>query len=330
MWKKRIVCLALLALCAVVLTACQPKEHEIFSEVPPAPTQVPELSSITPEPKTQADPTATVPQAEEVPDPQGQPDASTGGIDYDDPANNPAAEEDGQDVEFIVDMTPAPMPATPEPFLSGEYPGATPMMIDPIDKPTPTPVPKITFDTKSGFDTYTAGELHLSFKGPKGWVLSGPGGWGPGSDAPDTYTLTNPDTALDYTAQIRIRVVSVNEQYNKSDLDKEVKALRDAARNEMEFTEFNRYDTASRAFIKIRDPKSSDENPKYVFIEDKGQETQFRGVLAENGAKVAGRMIIGCYNKKLYILYCTYPSGELREAFETIFTTARESLTLIP
>ena len=38
MWKKRILSLTLLVLCAVLLTACQPQDQEIYSDTPPTAT----------------------------------------------------------------------------------------------------------------------------------------------------------------------------------------------------------------------------------------------------------------------------------------------------
>ncbi len=249
--------------------------------------------------------------------------APTGLINFDDPQYNPENEENGQ-TEELIDV-PGNAAPTPAPTDNGRYAGATPMIIDPIDKPTPTPVPNIQF-TDSDYTTYEAAELHLSFQAPAGWILEGPTSWEAGSDMLDTYTLTDTNLSLDYAAQIRIRVVPVNKQYSKNELDKEVKAVRDAVRSELGFAKFDNYDVASYNFIKTRDPQSSVESPKYKFIDNKGRYTRFKGTLKENGAKVSGRVIVNCYNKKLYILVASYPGGDLQEAYEEVYRKVRDTL----
>ena len=307
-------CLALV-LCAVLLTACQPQDQEIYSDTPPTATP-----TFAPAPEPQE--TEFIQSFVEVP-------GSTA-IDFDDPQYNPEAEEGGQEEEIISAITVAQTPVpTPAPTVNSAYAGATPVPIDPINKPTPTPVPKIAFKD-SDYTTYEAAELHISFQGPSGWILEGPTSWEAGGDSMDTYTLTNPDTSLDYAGQIKIRVVPVNNQYSRSDLDKEVKAVRDSIRNELGFSKFDNYDVASYNFIKIKDEKSTAEAPKYKFIDNKGRYTRFKGTLKENGARVGGRVIVNCYNKTLYILAATYPGGDLQEAFEDVYRKVRDTLVLNP
>ena len=317
MWKKRILCLALV-LCAGLLTACQQGDREVYSDAPP--TATPTFA-----PAQDPQPTEFVQQ-----DTGTAETLVTGGsqIDFDDPQFNPASEEGGQEEEIAFNVTQTPVP-TPAPTVNSAYAGATPVPIDPINKPTPTPVPNITFKD-SDYQTYEAPELHLSFQGPIGWVLEGPTSWEAGGSTMDTYTLTNPDTELDYAGQIKIRVVNVNSQYAKNDLDKEVKAVRDSIRNELGFSKFDNYDLASYNFVKVRDEKSTPEAPKYSFVSNKGRYTRFKGTLKGNGAKVGGRVIVNCYDKTLYILAATYPGGDLQEAFEDVYRKVRDTLILNP
>lgn len=312
--KKRMLCLALLLCAAVMLTACGQRDQEIYSETPPTAT-----------------PTfAPAPEAQQVWETAQPTDMIAGSqINFDDPQYNPEAEEGGQEEEIYVTIpqaTPEPV-ETPVPFQASEYAGATPAPIDPINKPTPTPVPKIEYKD-SDYVTYTATELHLSFDGPAGWILEGPTSWEPGSDIMDTYTLTDPNMSLDYQAQIRIREVPVNKQYTNGELDKEVKAARDSIRSALGFSKFDNYDLASYNFIKVQDASSTAEKPKYSFIENRGRYTRFKGTLKENGAKVAGRVIANTHDKTLYILAATYPGGELQEAFENVYRKVRDTLII--
>ncbi len=313
MLKKRIFCVVLV-LCAVLLTACQQQDREVYSDTPPTATPP---ATRTPEPQPEAEEVQTIPIS-----------ADDSGTDFDDPQYNPEAEEGGQEEEIPINISQTPTP-TPAPTVNSAFAGATPVPIDPINKPTPTPVPKIEFKD-SDYVTYDAAALHLTFQGPAGWRLEGPTSWEPGGDSMDTYTLTNEGTELDYAARIRIRVINVNSQYSRSDLDKEVKAVRDSIRNELGFSRFDNYDVASYNFIKIRDEKSTAEAPKYKFVDNKGRYTRFKGTLKENGAKVGGRVIVNCYNKALYILAVTYPGGDLQETFEDVYRKVRDTTILNP
>ena len=89
---------------------------------------------------------------------------------------DPASEEDDytgdaastpEEIHLPTLVTPPPT-NTPIPVISGQYSGATPVVIDPIDKPTPTPLPALSFT----YQTYTASNLNLTFEGPAGWVAT--------------------------------------------------------------------------------------------------------------------------------------------------------------
>ncbi len=318
MMKKRILCLVLVICAAALLTACQQREQEIYPDTQPTFTPVPTAKPVESVPET----VSQDPVSMNLPDTNTTDTSDSFSLNYNGLGYNPEDEEDGQTEELIINVSAQPETVTPAPVISSIYAGATPVLIDPIDKPTPTPVPKIEYKDND-YVTYEASELHLTFMAPAGWRLEGPTGWGQGSDAMDTYTLTNPDEALDYAAQVKIRVVPVNKEYTTNELSKEVIATRDSVRSELGFATFDKYDTASYNFI-----KTVGANGKAEFIKNKGVYTRFKGTLKENGAKVAGRIIVNCHNKTLYILSCTYPGGELQEAFENVYRKVRDTLTL--
>ena len=298
MWKKRILCLVLVLCTAVLLTACQQKEREVFPEEAPTPTP-----ALTPEPARES-------QAA----PQSQTDSSASSqIDFDNPEYNPAAEEGGQDEEIILVVTAAP--ATPAPTMNSEYAGATPVVIDPIDKPTPTPVPKVTFS----YTTYDVNALHLSFQGPTGWVTD--------DSQTDTFTLTNPDQSMDFPAQITIRVLPLNKDYSEKELTKEVKGAVETLRSTLGFSKFDPSNTATHHFLRTQNSKG-----KYEFIKNKAVYMSFTGTLKEGGVKVAGRVIVNCYNKTLYIMTCIYPGrdSDLRNTYEDVYRKVRDTLNIVP
>ena len=121
MWKKRILCLVLVLCAALAMTACQQKET--------FPTSVQPETQVTEVPQDQQNIFG------ETPLPQS--------IDFDDGSYNPASEEGGDSEDLLALIAEADREGTTEmPIIQSEYAGATPVLIDPIDKPTPTPLPR--------------------------------------------------------------------------------------------------------------------------------------------------------------------------------------------
>ena len=210
MLKKRILCLALILCAALILTACQ-QQQETFPNQPRQDTGTVQ----------QAAPQQLIPT--EAPVSQQ--------LNFDDGSYDPASEEGGA-AEAVYDNG-----VTPAPVMQSEYAGATPVKIDPVDKPTPTPLPTITFS----YAAYTAANLHLTFEGPAGWI--------PNDSAADYYSLTNPDPSMDYEAKVELRTVAVGKDYSKKELENEVKARIEAVRSELNFKSFDSSKTAHRFFI---------------------------------------------------------------------------------
>ena len=275
MWKKRILCLALVVCAALVMTACQQKET-----FPTSPVQ-----------QEQA-------QQQEVP---AQDEQNIFGdtpvpqqINFDDGSYDPTSEEGGNEEMLPSDLT-ASDGTTPAPTMKSEYAGATPVLIDPIDKPTPTPLPKLAFT----YATYEAPALHLTFEAPAGWL--------PDDSASDTYKLTNPDPSMDYPATLSIRLVPVSKNYNKNELIKEVKSALDTIGSDG-FQKFERSNTAGRKFM----------NADGIYA-------NYSGTTIDN-VKVAGRIIIACSNKMLYILDVSYPQGYTKTYVDGVYDKFRHTV----
>ena len=274
MWKKRIVCLVLVMCAALVMTACQQKEtfptspQEIQTTAVPADEQ--NIFGDTPVPKPE--------------------------IDFDDGSYDPSQEEGGDQEEVVAPLQlDGP---TAAPTVKGEYAGATPVLIDPVDKPTPTPLPTLTFY----YQKYEAKALDLSFEGPTGWL--------PDDSEPDTYTLTNPDPSMDYAAKLSIRVVPVSKNYVKNDLIKEVKGTLDTLGSDG-FKKFDKSNTAGRKFMGVD-----------------GIYANYTGTTMDD-VKIAGRIIISCANKKLYILNVSYPQGYTKTYVDGVYDKFRHTVKLI-
>ena len=271
MWKKRILCLVLVVCAAMALTAC--KQKETF------PTTAQPTNAPTAEPQAEQSIFA------EPAEPQS--------INFDDGSYDPTQEEGG-DQELI---SVAENPVTAAPTMKSDYAGATPVLIDPVDKPTPTPLPTLTFS----YSKYEASALHLTFEAPSGWV--------PDDSQPDTYKLTNPDPSMDYAAFLSIRTVPVNKNYTKNELIKEVKNTLDTLGGDG-FKKFERSNTAGRVFM----------NSDAIYA-------NYTGTLTD-GTKVAGRVIIACTNKTLYILHVSYPQGYTKTYVDNVYDKFRHTVKL--
>ena len=153
MWKKRILCLALVLCAAMAMTACQQKET--------FPTSVQPETQVTEVPQDQQNIFG------ETPLPQS--------IDFDDGSYDPASEEGGDSEDLLALIAEADREGTTEmPIIQSEYAGATPVLIDPIDKPTPTPLPPVPDTVRSqGAAEMVTPEpaLHNGSQGEKVWQL---------------------------------------------------------------------------------------------------------------------------------------------------------------
>ena len=273
--KKKIVCLVLVLCAALLLTACG-QQQESFPNQPRQDNAQTQQSN------------AVQIEVPAEPAPQQQQ------INFDDGSYDPASEEGGQQ-EAVAEV------ATPAPIMQSEYAGATPVRIDPIDKPTPSPVPKLTFT----YAQYTASNLHLAFEGPAGWL--------PDESAADTYTLSYPNPAMDYEAKIVLRTANVGKDYTQKELIAEVKAQADALRSAGNFKSFDPSDTAARFFI--------DGNGVYIAYKGYLNDTQETGV--------AGRIIVNTVNKTLYVLHVSYPRALADTFAEGVYNKVRHSMKLV-
>ncbi len=275
MSKKQMLCLVL-ALCAVVLTACG--QREVFDTTLPQQRQ---QQTATDEPAQDLFGSAVV-----------------GPADYDDGSYDPSAEEGG-DWEEIDDTEQSAPVITAPPMMQSEYAGATPVLIDPIDKPTPTPLPTLSFS----YVTYEAPSLHMTFEGPSGWTVD--------DTISDTYTLINPDPSMDYAAKLIVRAVPVNKQYTKSELTREVKGMLDTLSGGGELTGFSPSNTAERTFLGAT-----------------GIYANYKAVVKDTGAEIAGRLIVVCVDKTLYSLHVSYPRGYTEFYVSNVYDKFRHSVKL--
>lgn len=283
MMRKKVLWLALILCAALILTGCQQKAI---------------YDTTLPQDRTQQTNAETAEQAPVQQDVFGSADASP---DYDDGSYDPTQEEGG-DWESVDDVNLSEIIAsnadTPAPTMQSEYAGATPALIDPIDKPTPTPLPKINLT----YMTYEAAALHMSFEGPAGWTVD--------ESVSDTFRLTNPDTSMDYAAELIVRAIPVNKQYSRSELSREVKGMLDTLSGSGDYKSFEPSNTADR-----------------TILGSTGVYANYKATL-KDGTQIAGRMIVVCVDKTLYTLHVTYPRGYTDFYVENVYNKFRHSVKL--
>lgn len=186
---------------------------------------------------------------------------------------------------------------TPMPTVRGEYAGATPVVIDPIDKPSPTPAPAIAFE----YQVYDANNIHLSFEGPAGWIVTNSTG--------DTFTISNPATNVDYVASLSVQATKVGSAYQLADLKKEVK---------------NFMNTLSKAFSSF----SSSSTAERSMLQSTGVYADYTATMAD-GVKVAGRVQVCCVDKTLYILHMSVPRAYMENYKDTVYHQFRHSVSIV-
>ena len=264
--KKSLRVLALLML-AVLLTGCAAQEQNF----PDADT-----AQASAQQRDPMDLTTPVPR-QELDLPEG----------YD-----PASEESGED-EVYNDN------AVYDDYGRNVYAGATPIPIDPIDMPTPTPKPTLKFE----FGTVTSDKLHLMFDAPQGWGID--------DSVSDAVTLINPNELDGYSAQMTIRVYSVASTFKINDLKAELRnTLKDLG--QYNFTKWKTTELANRTILK-----------KDGFYAD------YEGTYTSD-VSIYGRVMMALLdNNQVIMLHLSCPNGYFNSSYKTVINHVRDSLKQI-
>ncbi len=283
-WKP-MLCL-LIALVTLSSCAGNKEEPKVFAEVtqnlgPVQETQAP--------PPSQEDPEGVSVFARnpgDVNESIGEfsPEDALGEENYmDDSAFDPDAEADAYNAADAY--------ATPYPFA-----GSTPIPLDPVDMPSPTPRTALVF----AYAPYSLSSLGLNFEGPQGWI--------PDESGTEIFTLTEPESQLKdgQLGMIKIYASPVNSNYSENDLKAEItQRLKDIGATN--FSEWSPSMTASR-----------------FLMGGKGIYANYSGTLA-NGVKVGGRIHSTCLDKVLYTIEIVYPQG-YKEDYLNIFSKMRSTI----
>ena len=293
--RKKLMLILCLILCAGMLAACSGgNQNERFPVISTQSIQNYNTTAATDAPSVSAPETQGESLVDEL-------------TNFDDGAYDPASEEDEGEPPLsgsVFDNTYAPIveQSTPTvaPTVNSQYAGASPVVIDPIDKPTPTPLPPITF----AYQTYNATKLHLSFDAPAGWIVD--------DSASDTYILTQPanEAVPEYTSMITVRVTTVSSQYNASDLAREVKQMLETIGANGTFSSFSESLMAER-----------------TLLGKTGVYANYTAVTT-SGAEAAGRVHATCIDKTLYTVHITYPRGYRDTYVDQVYDKFRSTVQI--
>ncbi len=273
MKKQWFMALALL-MCLCLLTGCQTSEPEKFTV---------KTAGTTGNQNQQTAQSQPAQEEEDNYDPLAEEDDYSGDLDY-----------------WAGEIaTPAPATATPAPTVRSEHAGATPVPMDPIDKPTPTAPPPLQ---QFSYKTYDATKLGLSFEAPTGWTVV--------DTADDTYIIQNPNAAVAYPATLTIHAEKVSSQYSENDLKTVIKNMLNAIGQAEELDEYSPSSTASRSLLGAT-----------------GVYANYTGEL-NTGVEIAGRVHAACVEKVLYTVHITYPREYTDGYKEQVYDKLRDTIQI--
>ena len=210
-------------------------------------------------------------------------------------ANTDEVEEEAWEAPALP--TQVAVTATPAPTVRSEYAGATPVVIDPIDKPTATPVPAL----QVSYTTYDAIKLGLSFEGPAGWLMD--------DSASDTFIIQNPNALIDYPATLTLRAEKVSADYSTSELKTVVNSMISAIGTAG-------FDTYS--------PSSTDTR---ALLGKTGVYANYSGTLTD-GRQVYGRVHAVCVDRVLYTIHISTPKAQWNDYKEKVYDHLKDTLTI--
>ncbi len=289
-WKLMVCLLAAL----FALTACSGK---------PSAEDFPDI--------TQAiGPTAT-PTAAPTPEPVQEPDLSGiggGSIFAENPYlqdfsdMDPLAEEGYIDAEFgVLENTTSWDISAADTTPSTVYPyaGSTPIPLNPVDMPTPTPKPDLSFT----YAQYIASTAGVTFEGPANWQVNETQSY--------VFVLSEPTTQIKDGQQCIITVSAepIGTNYDKRDLETHVEQRLDTIGGS-QFTDFKPSYTATRHMMGST-----------------GVYANYSGTLTD-GTEVGGRIHYVSIDNVLYGLEIVFPEG-FRDDFIDVFGEIRSSLKRI-
>lgn len=175
------------------------------------------------------------------------------------------------------------------------YAGSTPIPLDPVDAPTPTPRPELSFS----YTPYTAA-IGLTFEAPVGWLVD--------ESVNEVFVLTEPVEQMKDNQQcvVTISAIPVTSNYTENNLKTEV-TQRLSTISATNFAEWKPSLTATR-----------------YLMGSKGVYANYSGKLAD-GTEIGGRIHYTCIDKVLYGVEIVFPLG-YKDDFLNVFSKVRETI----
>ena len=284
---KLVVCLVMAAL---MLCACSaPESPEDFPDITQAlgPTATP---TAVPAPEPQAD------VAQDDGMAGGESIFSTNPYDVD---ISGITDEDIYSEENYVDPYEDQLVAYVPQGTPYPYAGSTPIPLDPVDMPTPTPRPDLAFT----YSTYIASTVGVTFQGPVSWMVD--------ESMPSMMVLSEPTGQIKDGQQcvVTLSAEPVSSNYDQGDLKRHVT---------------QRLDT-----LYISD--YSDWKPSYTATRYMmGEEGVYANYTAtrSDGVEIGGRIHYTCIDNVLYGLEIVFPVG-YKDDFIDVFGEIRSSMEMI-
>lgn len=176
------------------------------------------------------------------------------------------------------------------------YAGSTPIPLDPVDMPSPTPRPSLSFT----YVSYTSYGLGVTFEGPAGWQVD--------ESQTQMMILSEPSGQIKEGQQciITLSAEPVSSNYSESDLKSHVKQRLDTIYTS-DMSDYSPSLTATR-----------------YMMGQKGVYANYTGTLLD-GTEVGGRIMYVCLDRVLYGLEIIYPLG-YKEDYLDVFGQIRQTI----
>ena len=206
------------------------------------------------------------------------------------------AEEDYVDPEFgVLDQISAYQPQG----TTYPYAGSTPIPLDPVDMPTPTPKPDLSFT----YTQYIASTVGVTFEGPANWQVN--------ESQSSMFILSEPSNQVKDGQQtiITISAEPIGSDYNKKELETHVEHRLDSIGGS-QFSDFKPSYTATRHMLG-----------------ETGVYANYSGTLTD-GTPIGGRIQYVSVDGILYGVEIVFPEG-FRDDFIDVFGEVRSSMSLI-
>lgn len=179
------------------------------------------------------------------------------------------------------------------------YAGSTPIPLNPVDMPTPTPKPDLSFN----YTQYIASTVGVTFEGPTNWQVD--------QTKSSVFVLSEPTNQIKDGQQciITISAEPVGSTYTQKELETHVEQRLDSIGG-AQFTEFKPSYTATRHMLGST-----------------GVYANYSGTL-NDGTEVGGRIQYVSVDNVLYGLEILFPEG-FRGDFIDVFGEIRGSMSFI-